>query len=126
MRLLGNLLWAVLGGGIFVFVEYLLGAAALFVTIVGIPFGLQSVKLAALSLAPFGREAVPAENSGGTLSTLMNIVWILFGGVWISLTHVLFALLFAITILGIPFARQHMKLAGLALFPFGKEIRCLP
>jgi len=58
----------------------------------------------------------------GGLSTLMNIIWICIGGVWIALTHLLFGILFAVTIIGIPFALQHFKLARLALMPFGKEI----
>lgn len=57
------------------------------------------------------------------MKTLGNIIWLLFGGIWISLSHVIFGILFGITIIGIPFAKQHFKLAGLALTPFGREIR---
>ena len=93
------------------------------VTIIGIPFGIQTLKMASLALWPFGRDAVVVERGSGCLSTLMNIIWIFFGGIWIALTHVFFALLLAITIIGIPFARQHIKLAAIGLTPFGREIR---
>lgn len=122
MTLLGNILWLILGG-LITAVEYLLGGVALCLTIIGIPFGLQSFKLAGLALFPFGRQVTTAPGSSGCLSLVMNIIWLIVGGIWIALTHLLFALLCAITIIGIPFALQHFKLAGLALAPFGKEIR---
>lgn len=125
MNTLGNILWIVVGGGIFIFLEYLIGGLLLCLTIVGIPFGLQAFKLAGLSLVPFGKEVVPAERGHGCLSTSMNIIWILVGGIWIALTHVVFALIMAITIIGIPFARQHMKLAALSFSPFGYDIRTI-
>ncbi|WP_224995336.1 YccF domain-containing protein [Cesiribacter sp. SM1] len=123
MKTLGNVLWIILGGGIFIFLEYLIGGLILCLTIIGIPFGLQAFKLAGLALTPFGREVVQTRQTGGCLSTIMNIVWILVGGIWVALTHAIFALLLAITIIGIPFARQHMKLAVLSFTPFGYEIR---
>lgn len=123
MSLLGNLLWIVLGGGLVLFVEYLLGGILLCVTIVGIPFGIQCFKLGLLALLPFGKEVVPTDRATGFLALLFNILWLLLGGVWIALTHVLFAVLTAITIIGIPFAVQHMKLAALALTPFGFTFR---
>ncbi|WP_456426910.1 YccF domain-containing protein [Rhodocaloribacter sp.] len=122
MRLLANLLWITLGGGIFIFFEYLIGGLALCLTIVGIPFGVQCIKLSVLGLAPFGREIRETPSATGCLSVTMNVLWILFGGVWLALTHLVFGLLCALTIIGLPFARQHVKLARLALMPFGKEI----
>ena len=119
MRLLANLLWITLGGGIFIFFEYLIGGLALCLTIVGIPFGVQCIKLSVLGLAPFGREIRETPRASGCLAVTMNVLWILFGGVWLALTHLVFGLLCALTIIGIPFAKQHMKLA---LMPFGKEI----
>lgn len=92
------------------------------ITIVGIPFGIQTMKLAVFALWPFGSKVVDAESSSGCLSSIMNIIWILIGGIWIALSHLVFGILFAITIIGIPFAKQHFKLAGLALTPFGKDI----
>lgn len=123
MSLLGNILWILLGGGIFLFLEYLFGGVLLCVTIIGIPFGVQCMKLALLALLPFGREVVEGESHAGCLSVVMNVLWILLGGIWITLTHLLFGLLCAITIIGIPFAKQHVKLAALALAPFGKSVK---
>lgn len=122
MSLVGNILWIVLGGGILLFLEYLIGGITLCLTIIGIPFGVQCIKLSVLALVPFGKEVRSIPVSPGFLSTVMNVIWILVGGVWIAITHLFFAVLCAITIIGIPFAKQHMKLASLALTPFGKEI----
>lgn len=123
MSILGNILWMLIGGGLLIFLEYVIGGLLLCVTIIGIPFGLQCFKLSILGLVPFGKDVVTNEIKSGCLSTVMNLLWILLGGIWITLTHLIFALLCAITIIGIPFATQHMKLAKLALTPFGKEIR---
>ena len=122
MSLLGNILWIVLGGGIFIFFEYLVGGVILCLTIVGIPFGMQCIKLSVLGLMPFGRKIQYNRTAHGCLATLMNILWILCGGIWIALTHFVFGLLCAITIIGIPFAKQHFKLASLAFTPFGKSV----
>ena len=121
MKFLGNIIWLLFGGFITA-IEYFLASLVLMITIVGIPFGIQTMKLGLLALWPFGSEVRETETAGGCLSTLMNVIWILFGGIWIALTHLAFGVLFAITIIGIPFARQHFKLAGLALTPFGKVI----
>ncbi len=122
MSLLGNILWILLGGGIILFLEYLISGILLCITIIGIPFGIQCIKISFLALLPFGREIRSMEKASGCVSTLMNIIWILIGGIWISITHVVFAVLCAITIIGIPFAKQHLKLASLALVPFGKVV----
>ncbi|MDI6868707.1 MAG: YccF domain-containing protein [Coprothermobacterota bacterium] len=121
MSLIGNILWIILGGFL-IALEYFLGGLILCLTIVGIPFGAQCFKLAYLALFPFGKEVVTKEVASNPLWILMNILWLLFGGIWIALTHLVFALLCAITVIGIPFALQHIKLAGLSLSPFGKEI----
>jgi len=123
MSLIGNILWIVLGGGIFLFVEYLFGGVILCITIIGIPFGVQVIKLSLLALLPFGKEITHAKSNPGCLSVIMNILWILCGGVFIAATHLIFGILCAITIIGIPFAKQHMKLATLALTPFGHTYR---
>ena len=120
MKLLGNLLW-LLFGGLFIALEYFIASILLMITIIGIPFGLQTMKLAELALWPFGKNIETQEKSSG-LSTFMNLIWILIGGVWISLSHILIGILLGITIAGIPFAKQHFKLASLALTPFGKTI----
>ena len=121
MNFIGNLIWLVFGG-ICIAIEYFISSILLMITIIGIPFGIQTLKLAGLALWPFGRDTRVSDPPSGCLSTLMNVIWILIGGIWISLSHVLFGILFAITLIGIPFARQHFKLASLALTPFGREI----
>lgn len=119
---LGNMIWVVFGG-FFVFLHYLLASLLLCLTIIGIPFGLQNLKLAQLALWPFGKKVVSIPQSSGCLSLVMNFLWFVLGGFWIALHHLVWALLFSITIIGIPFALQHLKLARLALFPFGFEPR---
>lgn len=121
MKFLGNIIWLVFGG-ILVFAEYLISSILLMITIIGIPFGVQTLKLSILAIWPFGRTVVGSNDSGGCLSVFMNILWILLGGVWICITHLFFGLLFCITIVGIPFGMQHFKMAGLALAPFGKSV----
>lgn len=122
MKLLGNIIWVVFGG-IVIAAEYLVSSLLLMATIVGIPFGIQTLKLAILALWPFGSEVHKSASNAGCLWTIMNIIWFFIGGIWIALTHVAFGVLFFITIIGIPFAMQHFKLAGLALTPFGRDIR---
>lgn len=122
MSSLGNIAWLVFGG-ILIFLHYLVAGLLLCLTIVGIPFGIQVIKLAQLSLWPFGKDIVDRGRGTGCLALLMNILWLVLGGIWIALHHLVWALILAITIIGIPFAAQHIKLAGLALTPFGKEIR---
>ena len=121
VNLLMNILWLLLGG-IFTAIEYLIASFLMMITIIGIPFGLQTLKMALLALYPFGKEVRSCPDSGGCLSILMNILWIFLGGIWISLSHLVFGVLLSITIIGLPFGIQHFKLAGLALTPFGKEI----
>jgi uncharacterized membrane protein YccF (DUF307 family) len=121
MKILGNIIW-LLFGGLVTAIEYLISSILLCITIIGIPFGLQTLKLASLALWPFGRKVRHTESANGCLSTIMNLIWLLIGGIWICLSHVAFGIILAITIIGIPFAMQHFKLAGLALTPFGREI----
>jgi uncharacterized membrane protein YccF (DUF307 family) len=122
MNILLNLIWLVLGGFIVV-LGYLLGALLLCITIVGIPFGIQCFKLAGLALAPFGREIREKEPPGGALAVIMNIIWIILPGLELALLHLFLALFFAITIIGLPIAAQHLKMTRLALLPFGFEVR---
>lgn len=122
MKILGNIIWLVFGG-FAIAMEYFVGSIALMLTIIGIPFGLQTIKLGILALWPFGSKVEQIDPPTGCLSQLMNIIWFFVGGFWIMLTHLLFGILFFITIIGIPWGKQHFKLAGLALTPFGREIR---
>ncbi len=121
MNLVLNIIWIICGGFI-ICLEYILSSLLLMCTIVGIPFGIQTFKLGILSLCPFGCEVRSTPTAGGCLGTLMNVLWIFLGGIWICISHLFFGLLLCITIIGIPFGRQHFKLATLALTPFGKEV----
>ena len=121
MKTLGNIIWVIFGG-LQIAIEYLIGGLALMITIIGIPFGLQSFKLGILALWPFGSTVGEKEKQHGCLNLLMNVIWFFVGGVWIWITHIFFGIIFYITIIGIPFGKMHFRLARLALSPFGKEI----
>lgn len=121
MSFLGNVVWLVFGGFV-IAAEYVLSGAALCLTIVGIPFGLQSIRLGLAALAPFGKRVVDAPQQG-PLKLLFDVVWIVLFGWEIALTHLVAALILAITIVGMPFAIQHLKLIPVALFPFGKDLK---
>ncbi|MDR2040992.1 MAG: YccF domain-containing protein [Tannerella sp.] len=121
MKLLANILW-LLFGGFLIALEYLVSSLCLMITLVGIPFGIQALKLGMLALWPFGSRVVDNGSGSGCLSIAMNILWILLGGLPICLTHLFLGILLCITLLGIPFGKQHFKMAGLALTPFGKQI----
>lgn len=122
MRPILNLLWALLGGGLLTALEYVLAGLVLCITIIGIPFGVQCFKLAGLALFPFGKDFNDSRPRG-VVNLPFNIVWLLLAGIWICITHLTLALGLAVTIIGIPFALQHVKLAMLALMPFGVQVR---
>ena len=122
MSFLGNILFFVFGG-FAIFFGYLLGGILLCLTIIGIPFGIQCFKLAGGVLAPFGREVRETEPPGGSIALLMNIIWIILPGLELAIMHLCLAAFFAITIVGIPIAAQHIKLLPLALLPFGRVVR---
>jgi uncharacterized membrane protein YccF (DUF307 family) len=115
-----KILWIIFGGGFISFIQYVVVGVLLCVTLIGIPFGVQSFKLAWLALTPFDREVTPTAGPVGLLSVVGNAIWILLGGFQLALVHLLLATLNAITVIGIPFAEQHLKLAMLALLPFGQ------
>jgi len=121
MNFIGNLVW-LLFGGFAAALGYIVGGFLLCLTIVGIPFGLQCFKIAGLVLWPFGRQVVSTGSSTGCFSILFNIIWLLCGGLYTAVVHLFFAALLFITIIGIPFARQHLKLMELSLMPFGKQV----
>ena len=121
MSVIGNIIW-LLFGGILIALEYAVSGLIFCITIIGIPWGIKCFQLAALALWPFGRSVVSRPQASGCLNTLMNVIWIFIGGIWICLSHLFFGIILCITIIGIPFGKQHFKLAGLALTPFGKEV----
>ncbi len=121
MNIFLNIIWFVFGG-LMVAVEYAISSVAMMLTIIGIPFGLQTLKLAKVALWPFGTEVVDDGWPSGCLAGVMNVVWWFVGGVPIALTHLLWGLIFCVTVVGIPFGLQHFKLMKLALFPFGTKV----
>ena len=121
MNIFLNILWVVFGG-LMIAIEYAISSVLMMITIVGIPFGLQTMKLAAVAVWPFGTDVGSTGFPSGCLAGLMNIIWWFLGGIPIALTHLLWGIIFSITIIGLPFGIQHFKLMRLALFPFGKSI----
>lgn len=122
MKSLGNILWLLLGGILIALLYYLVGLV-MCVSIIGIPFGVQLFKFGTFSLWPFGHELVDGPGQPGCVSVVMNLIWILAGWWEIAILHFIFGFLFCITIVGIPWGKQHFKLAIASIFPFGKEIR---
>jgi uncharacterized membrane protein YccF (DUF307 family) len=128
LSLLLNVLWIVFGG-LWMAVGWGIAAVIMAITIIGLPWSRAAFNIAVYTLLPFGQKAVSrAEYTGvkdagtGLLGDLGNIVWLVLAGWWLALGHLLFALGLALTIVGIPFAWAHLKLAGIALWPIGKMI----
>ena len=122
MSLIGNIIWLIFGGFL-TGMGYILGGLLTCLTIIGIPFGIQSIKLGFATFVPFGREVVELEDANSTLRVIFNVIWIFLFGWGIAISHLIHAAILAITIIGIPFALQHVKLVPLALLPFGREFR---
>lgn len=120
MSLLGNIIWFIFGG-FFQALGWWLFGIIWSITIIGIPVGKQCFKMAKIQLAPFGKKIVEEDNS--SLGFIANIVWIIFFGWELAVVNLTSAFIFAITIIGLPFAKQSLKLAHLSLMPFGKDIK---
>ena len=118
MRLLGNLLWFLLGGAISGLC-WLAAGILWCITIIGIPIGMQCFKFASVSFCPFGREIV---YGGGAMSLLANLIWLVVSGIPMAAMNAIFGVLLCITIIGIPFGKQYFKIARLALMPFGTQV----
>lgn len=121
MSTLGNVIWLIFGG-LITALGYIIGGLLLCLTVIGIPFGLQSMKIGVATLAPFGKEVVEWHQANSTLRVIFNLIWLILFGWEIALAHLLSALILTITIVGIPFAKQHIKLIPLALVPFGRDL----
>lgn len=128
MRAIGNFLWFILGGVLMGLGWWLVGLLC-FLTVVGIPWGKACFVIGQFTFFPFGKEAISRKELSdqgdigtGAMGMVGNILWFIFAGIWLAIGHVLSALACAITIIGIPFAIQHLKLAGIALAPIGKTI----
>ena len=120
MKTILNVIWLVLCG-FWMFLGYLAAGLLLCITIIGIPFGLAAFRIGVYALWPFGHTVVDRRDAGGA-SLIGNVLWVVLAGWWLALGHLIWAALFAITIVGLPFAWAHLKLAGLALWPIGKMI----
>ena len=118
MRVLGNILWFILGGFVAALLWFVVGLLQC-ITIVGIPGGLQAFKMAGLALAPFGKEVLYSQRVG---KAFLNIIWILLGGLELAIFHFAVGLVCFVTIIGIPFGIQYFKMGKLALMPFGAVI----
>lgn len=121
MSFIGNIIWLIFGGFL-AGLGYIIGGLLLCLTIIGIPFGLKSIQLGVANFAPFGKEVVETKSASGCLSLVFTIIWIVLFGWEIALAHLVSAGILAITIVGIPFAKQHFKLIPVALFPFIYDI----
>jgi uncharacterized membrane protein YccF (DUF307 family) len=121
MNFFGNLIWLIFGG-LMAALGYLLGGFVLCVTVVGIPWGLQCFKLAGLVLWPFGKRVVNDSNNTGCLNIVFNLIWILCGGLYTAIVHLVMGVILCLTVIGIPWGKQHFKLVEISLMPFGKRI----
>lgn len=128
LALILNILWLVLGG-FWMAAAWLLASLLCFITIIGIPWGRACFNIAVFTLWPFGREAIDRRDltgrrdfGTGPLGLIGNILWLVFAGIWLAIGHIMAAIANAVTIIGIPFAFQHLKLAGISLWPIGKTI----
>lgn len=128
MRLLGNILWLIFGG-LEMAVGWFIAGILMYISIIGIPWGRSCFTIGMFTLLPFGQQVVEREElkgrgdlGTGCLGMLGNLIWFIFAGWWLALGHLLTAIVLFITIIGIPFAIQHLKLAGISLFPVGKSV----
>lgn len=121
MTILGNLIW-IICGGFLISLYYAIMGIVFCISIIGIPFGVQLFKMAGFALCPFGNNVTCDTRDMGCLSILMNVIWIVLGGIEICLAHIGFGTFLCLTIVGIPLGVQHFKMALLALAPFGQKI----
>ncbi|MDO4949135.1 MAG: YccF domain-containing protein [Bacteroidales bacterium] len=121
MKILGNIVWWIFGG-LEAAIGYFTASLALACTIIGIPIALQTLKIGLLCLWPFGSEVRDTQSPTGCIRIPLNLLWLIFGGLWAWLMHVCFGLLLFITVVGIPWGKQHFKMARLSIAPFGKDV----
>jgi uncharacterized membrane protein YccF (DUF307 family) len=128
VSILLNILWILFGGALMAF-GWLIAAVIMAITIIGLPWARAAFNIAVYSLLPFGSRAVRRDEvtgmsdiGTGPLGLIGNLIWFILAGWWLAIGHVVFAIGYAVTIIGIPFAWAHLKLAGIALWPIGKVI----
>jgi uncharacterized membrane protein YccF (DUF307 family) len=115
-----NILWLIFGG-LAAALAWVIAAAIMAITIIGLPWAFAAMRIALYTLLPFGHE-IRSRPDAGMLSLVGTILWFVLAGWWLAIAHLILAVALAITIIGIPFAWAHLKLAGASLFPVGKEI----
>jgi len=128
MRAIGNFLWFILGG-VFMGLAWWLAGLLAFCSIIGIPWGKACFVIGSFTFFPFGRQAISRRElhqkddiGTGVLGMVGNVLWFIFAGIWLAIGHVVSAIACFVTIIGIPFAIQHLKLAGIALAPIGQTV----
>ncbi len=121
MNLFGNIIWLIFGG-LMAALGYFFGGIVLYITVIGIPWGLQCFKIAGLVLWPFGKRVTSDSDNMGCLHILFNLIWILSGGLYTAIVHIVMGAILCLTIIGIPWGKQHFKLVEISLMPFGKRI----
>lgn len=121
MNILGNIVWWLFGGLVSA-IGYFTATLSVACTIIGLPFAFQIMKLGMLCLLPFDMDVRSTDCPPAIIRWPLNLIWIIFGGFFAWMTHIMFGVLLYITIIGIPFARQHFKMAALSLAPFGKDV----
>jgi len=129
MTLLLNILWFVIGGGFVAGIAWLLLGCLLAITVVGIPFAFAAFRIAGFAAFPFGRTLVDARTLGEDTMVgtgIANLLWIVFAGIWLWISHVLAGIAYCVTIIGIPFGFAHFRLAAVCFAPLGKRAVALP
>ena len=125
MRLLGNILWFLFGGGLPLSLAWLAVGVVMALTVVGFPFAVAAWRIAGFAAFPFGRDLVDARLVGGTripFTGLVNFLWIILAGIWLTIGHLFLGVAYCLTIIGIPFGLAHFKLAGVSFAPLGKKV----
>ncbi len=123
INLILNVLWIVVGGAAMA-LAWMIAAAIMAITIIGLPWARAALTIALYTILPFGFTVVdrPKPPLGEVLGLIGNIIWLVLAGWWLALGHLIWTVLFAVTIIGIPFAWAHLKLAGMSLWPIGKDV----
>jgi uncharacterized membrane protein YccF (DUF307 family) len=121
MNFFGNIIWLIFGG-LLAALGYIIGGVVLCITIIGVPWGLECFKLAGLVLSPFGKRVVSDSNAMGCLNIFCNLVWIVCGGLYTAIVHIVMGAILCLTVIGLPWGKQHFKLVEISLMPFGKRI----
>lgn len=121
MSLIGNIIWLIFGG-LITGLGYILGGLVLCLTIIGIPLGTRAIRLGLATFTPFGKEVIAEDRPEGCLAVVFNVIWVILFGWEIAIAHLVGAGLLAITIVGIPFAVQHLKLIPVAFLPFSYRL----